>query len=442
MARIRSPERSRSKAVALEEISRAIEQFQELLAQVEDFGREGFPYGDAARNRTELRLRDCVRRAFGDKSPEFQAHRNYKLLVGNVQETKQSLSSIKTLIATLEDKKLELQGLKPTPPPEAPAPAPMPAPAPTRPPQIMKLVPPTTPTAQVTITPAAPVVPPPVTVSVALTTNLDMAGSSQATSPPVQSSPTPPALTKASAPQPARPSPPAPAMKQAVEVQQAEPPQPPASDPSPKEAPVIHKAPESPPAKMSDSHVTQATAKTEVPSAPATQPAQSIQSTSKPTPVSFLSGQDTQEFVKHLCNRFHAVTRQLRLRKEYRATLDVEDELDVQDLIHAMLRFQFDDVEMDEWIPDYAEGTPRKTFLIDHGRLAIVAKKTRPGLTTKDLANQVKTDAARYSVRNRCAILLCFIYDPEGRIGNPRGLEADLTSVSDQFTVDVLVTPK
>ena len=196
----------------------------------------------------------------------------------------------------------------------------------------------------------------------------------------------------------------------------------------------------SPPVEPSAHPVTQK--KTETPSASAPQSAQSTETASKPAPVAFLSGQETQEFVKHLCNRFHAVTRQLRLRKEYRATLDVEDELDVQDLIHVMLRFQFDDVETDEWTPEYAEGSPRKAFLINHGRLAIVAKKTRPGLTAKELAEQVKTDAERYSGRNRCSTLLCFIYDPEGRIGNPRGLEADLTSVSDQFTVDVLVTPK
>jgi hypothetical protein len=416
-----------------------MEQFQELLAQMEDFGREGFPYRDAARARAELRLRECIRRAFGDKSPEFQTHRNYKLLVGNAQETKQSLSFVKALMAALEDKKLELQGLKPIPPPEPAAPPPTPTPAsmPVRPPQ-MKLVPSTTPTAQVTITPAAPVVPPPMTVSVALTTNLDMAGSSQASAPAVQSPPVPPAPTKSSAPP--LPSPPPPTMKPAVEVQQTPPPQPPVADPSPKEAPVTQKTPVSPPVERSAQPVTQK--KTETPSAPAPQSAQSIEPASKPAPVAFLSGQDTQEFVKHLCNRFHAVTRQLRLRKEYRATLDVEDELDVQDLIHVMLRFQFDDVETDEWTPDYAEGSPRKTFLINHGRLAIVAKKTRPGLTPKELAEQVKTDAARYSGRNRCSTLLCFIYDPEGRIGNPRGLEADLTSVSDQFTVDVLVTPK
>ena len=48
MGRTRSAERARSKAGALEEITRAMDQFQEVLALIEDFGREGFPYRDAA----------------------------------------------------------------------------------------------------------------------------------------------------------------------------------------------------------------------------------------------------------------------------------------------------------------------------------------------------------------------------------------------------------
>ncbi len=432
MARTRPVERSRSKTVAIEEISRGLEQFRELLAQMEDFGREGFPYRDAARARAESRLRECIRRAFGDKSPEFQTHRNYKLLVGNAQETKQSLSFVKTLVASLEDKKLELQGLKPSPPVEAPAPTP----APPRPPQ-MTLVPPTTPTAQVTITPAAPVVPPPMTVSVALTTNLDMAASSTVSS-TVQSSPAAQPRRKPSAPPP--PPQPTPVATPPVETQPTPPPA--ASNPPPKESPAIQETSVAPPAEAARPQATPAPEKADVPSAPALQTAQSVETPPKPAPVVSAMGQDPPEFVKHLCHRFHAVARQLRLRKEYRATLDVEDELDVQDLIHAMLRLQFDDVETDEWTPDYAEGTPRKTFLLNHGRLAVIVKKTRPGLNAKEFADQLKIDAARYNARNLCATLLCFIYDPEGRIGNPRGLEADLTSVSDQFTVDVFVTPK
>ncbi|HEX9154187.1 MAG TPA: hypothetical protein VF819_01415 [Nitrospira sp.] len=48
----------------------------------------------------------------------------------------------------------------------------------------------------------------------------------------------------------------------------------------------------------------------------------------------------------------------------------------------------------------------------------------------------------RYRAQERCTTLFCFVYDPEGRIGNPRGLESDLATISDQFTVDVLVAPK
>ncbi|MEO5956013.1 MAG: hypothetical protein ABIR36_10040, partial [Nitrospiraceae bacterium] len=159
-------------------------------------------------------------------------------------------------------------------------------------------------------------------------------------------------------------------------------------------------------------------------------------------PQSLLAESDPIDLVKGLCSRFHAVARQLRLRGEYRTTLSVEDEFDAQDLLHAILRTQFDDIGTDEWTPSYAAGSLRTTFLLNDGRLAVLVKKTRQGLNVKDLKEQLRIDADRYRSHDRCATLLCFMYDPEGRIGNPRGLEADLTSVSDSFIIDVLVAPK
>jgi hypothetical protein len=143
-----------------------------------------------------------------------------------------------------------------------------------------------------------------------------------------------------------------------------------------------------------------------------------------------------------LCCRFHSVARQLRLRGEYRATLNVEDEIDVQDLLHALLRVHFDNVDTDEWTPSYSSGAPRTTLLLDDGRFAVIVKKTRPGLNGKDLSDQLQIDIERYRSHGRCSTLLCFMYDPEGRIGNPRGLEASLMSVSKSFVVDLLVAPK
>jgi REase_DpnII-MboI len=120
----------------------------------------------------------------------------------------------------------------------------------------------------------------------------------------------------------------------------------------------------------------------------------------------------------------------------------VEDEFDVQDLLHALLRIQFDDIGTEEWTPSYAEGAPRTTFLLNDNRLAVLVKKTRNGLTVKDLTEQLRIDTERYRTKSRCTSLLCFIYDPEGRIGNPRALETSLTTVSESLTIDVLVAPK
>ena len=153
-------------------------------------------------------------------------------------------------------------------------------------------------------------------------------------------------------------------------------------------------------------------------------------------------GSDPVELVRVLCSRFHSVVRQLRLRGEYRATLNVEDEIDVQDLLHALLRIQFDDIGTEEWTPSYAEGALRTTFLLNDNRLAVLVKKTRNGLTAKDLTEQLRIDTERYRTKSRCTALLCFIYDPDGRIGNPRALEASLTAVSDSLAIHVLVAPK
>lgn len=53
-------------------------------------------------------------------------------------------------------------------------------------------------------------------------------------------------------------------------------------------------------------------------------------------------------FIKTLCTRFHLMARQLRDRHKNRPTLDVEDEYDVQDLLCALLRIEFEDTRPEE----------------------------------------------------------------------------------------------
>lgn len=159
-------------------------------------------------------------------------------------------------------------------------------------------------------------------------------------------------------------------------------------------------------------------------------------------PFQPLSEQETLKLVRKVCLRLHAVARQLRLRKDSRPTVEIEDDYDLQDLLRALLKMEFDEVGTDEWTPPYAGSVSRTTLLLNREQIAIVAKKTRSGMTTKEIAEQVSADSAFYSARNRCTTLFCFVYDPEGRIGSPKRLETDLTRVSDRYNVEVLVAPK
>jgi hypothetical protein len=465
MARAKTSEQSRlrSKAATIEELTRGVGKLQEFLAQVEDLGREGFPYLDAGRARTELQFRECIRRTFGEKSPEFQEHRHHRLLMDSPENTQHSIALIKTFIATLEQKKHDLLG-GPSPQ-QIPATPPV-SPMPTRP--QMTVVPASLPMVHMTMAQAAPVTPPPMIMSVAMTTNLDLSSATAAPSPPLppsapsapsgKSEPlspstslpepssispaptamsyTPPQPVARPVPVPVPPPPQTPQTLRAASSHASRPPQSPRREPEP----IVHPIPSARPEHQMQEPLP-------IPSQLQPCPSMPIGSSSdqEPAPQSSQAGSDPVELAKALCRRFHSVARQLRLRGEYRATLSVEDEFDAQDLLHALLRVQFDNIDTDEWTPSYSSGAPRTTLLLNDSRLAVIVKKTRPGLNAKDLTDQLRIDAERYRSHGRCTTLLCFIYDPEGRIGNPRGLEASLTSVNDSndsFVIDVLVAPK
>ena len=146
--------------------------------------------------------------------------------------------------------------------------------------------------------------------------------------------------------------------------------------------------------------------------------------------------------LERLCSRFHLVARQLRSRHSNRDTLHVEDEYDVQDLLHALLTLEHDDIRPEEWTPSYAGGSSRMDFLLKLEQIVIEAKKTRSGLGARELGEQLIVDIQKYKQHPDCRTLVCFVYDPEGRIANPRGIENDLSGDKDGLTVRVIIAPK
>ncbi|HWQ92758.1 MAG TPA: hypothetical protein VN673_13870 [Clostridia bacterium] len=146
--------------------------------------------------------------------------------------------------------------------------------------------------------------------------------------------------------------------------------------------------------------------------------------------------------VEALLTRFHSVARQLRIRHSGRATLDIKDEYDVQDLLHSLLRIFFKDVRPEEWTPSYGGNASRMDFLLHEEMIVVEAKMTRKGLAAKEIVDQLLVDIGRYAEHPHCKTLVCFIYDPEGYIGNSAAVISDLEKKPGKVPVRVFVLPE
>lgn len=54
----------------------------------------------------------------------------------------------------------------------------------------------------------------------------------------------------------------------------------------------------------------------------------------------------------------------MKKRHDKRPSIDINDEYDVQDILHTFLKLHFDDIRPEEWTPSYAGSASRVDFLL------------------------------------------------------------------------------
>ncbi|MET4232659.1 hypothetical protein ACVWXN_007353 [Bradyrhizobium sp. i1.4.4] len=81
-------------------------------------------------------------------------------------------------------------------------------------------------------------------------------------------------------------------------------------------------------------------------------------------------------------------------------------------------------------------------FLLPEVETVVEIKMTRPSLSTKLLGEQLIVDIAKYKQHPMCRSLFCVVYDPSGRITNPRGVENDLSGDNEKMNVRVMIVPR
>ena len=97
--------------------------------------------------------------------------------------------------------------------------------------------------------------------------------------------------------------------------------------------------------------------------------------------------ENVEERLIRILNRFHRFVKQLK-RHQGKSTIpeiDIQNEYDVQDLLHAILKLEFDDVRAEEYTPSYAGSNSRMDFLLKNEQIVIEVKKTSQYLKDKEI---------------------------------------------------------
>lgn len=151
---------------------------------------------------------------------------------------------------------------------------------------------------------------------------------------------------------------------------------------------------------------------------------------------------DPLDLLIKLFKRFHFSVVQLSKRHNSRTTLLIQDEYDVQDYLHALLKIIFNDIRPEEYSPSYAGSSSKIDFLLKEEGMLVEVKFATQKLTDSKIGEQLIIDIERYKNHPDCKRIICFVYDPNFNIKNPYGLEKDLSGKKDKLDVNVFIYPK
>jgi hypothetical protein len=146
--------------------------------------------------------------------------------------------------------------------------------------------------------------------------------------------------------------------------------------------------------------------------------------------------------IRRVLSRFNLFVDQLKRTRKDKTPYEVQDEYDIQNLLHAIFRIYFNDIRKEDVAPICAGSSSRIDLILKREKILIEIKKTNAKNREKELGNQLIEDIARYKDYPFAETLICFIFDPQHWIENPDGLKNDLEKQSSQnLTVEVIICP-
>lgn len=133
-----------------------------------------------------------------------------------------------------------------------------------------------------------------------------------------------------------------------------------------------------------------------------------------------------ESLLERLVRGLHRAMHPLTHRRKGSQVLSFNNEYDVQDLLHALLRPWVQDIRPEEFTPSYAGSSTRMDFLLPAHKLVLETKIVRDRHHAKKIGDELIIDIEHYRCHRDCKNLWCVIYDPNKFITNSEGIKTDL----------------
>lgn len=146
-------------------------------------------------------------------------------------------------------------------------------------------------------------------------------------------------------------------------------------------------------------------------------------------------------------DKFTSSSKSLTSRRKGKTSLIIEDEYDVQDILHTMLYPLFPTINSEQVVSGNDDKHFLKIdFLIASNKIAIETKYIKTKQDTNKLTKELNDDIQTYYKNQDCNELIFFVYDKDLLIYNPDNLEKQYT-ISQSFgekrvNIYLIIRPK
>jgi hypothetical protein len=113
-------------------------------------------------------------------------------------------------------------------------------------------------------------------------------------------------------------------------------------------------------------------------------------------------------------------------RRKGLPTLTFDNEYDIQDLLHVLLRPWVKDIRPEEYTPSYGGKSTRMDFLLPDHATVVELKLVRDAAHGKNVGQELLVDIGHYRQHPKCELLWCVVLDPNHYLVNSNGLGSDL----------------